>query len=174
MRSDRKIPGTTRVRDVALLLPGAAPLLAAYGLHCSNCRFGGQESLEEGCRLHGFSAEEIDNLLNDLSTLLHQLPKLPPTLTITNSAARALEAAVREQGERDGVLCAELDDDGRFCLTLAREPPPGAKKFSCSKSSVRIVASHLIFRRIGGAIIDEREGRFTLTMPERENGEFTS
>lgn len=174
MRSDRKIPGTTRVRDVALLLPGAAPLLAAYGLHCSNCRFGGQESLEEGCRLHGFSTEEVDDLLNDLSTLLQQLPKLPSTLTITDSAARALEAATREQGERDCVLCAELDDDGRFCLALTRKAPPGARKFSCGKSPVRIVASPLMFRRIGGAIIDEREGRFTLAMPKQENGGIIS
>ncbi len=171
MRNSGKIPGTMRVRDVVALLPGAATLLAEYGLPCSGCLFGGQESLEEGCRLHGFSTEKVDDLLSDLSALFQSLPPSPSTLTITNDAARALEATMTSQGGRKNILCVGLDDDGRFCLTSLRRAPPDAMELSHGKtSSVRIVTIPLLLHRIGGATLDYREGRFTLDLPKQVEG----
>lgn len=45
----------------------AAAILFESGLHCIGCPMTAQESLEEGCRAHGFSEEKIEELVDKLN-----------------------------------------------------------------------------------------------------------
>ena len=65
----RPIHGAMRITDLIALFPGAESILMLYGLSCAGCIVGGQESLDDGCRAHGFDDELIAALLEDLNRL---------------------------------------------------------------------------------------------------------
>lgn len=163
--SNLRIHRDMRVGEVVVLLPEAGNLLAEYGLHCSGCVMGGMETLEDGCRIHGFSQEDTEDLLADLNTLL-QLPlHRPQKLTITERAAYALGKILVENKKRGHYVCVGLDDAGKFFLEFSRKLPSNtAVFFHRSVPSVRVFALPLTLRRIGGATIDYCDGRFKLDM----------
>lgn len=157
------------VSEVLMLCPTADTVLAEYGIHCTGCSYGGMETMEEGVRLHGFDEGELEELLDDLTTLLRRQPKRPETLAVTAPAAKALkEIAKKEEREGEGLLVT-LDEHGSFCLEFRREPAAGERTFTNREEpDVRVMASPLTLRRIGGSTIDYREGRFKLDLPESE------
>ena len=63
------IHGAMRIADLIEIFPGAESILLLYGLSCVGCIVGGQESVEDGCRAHGFDDELIAALLEDLNRL---------------------------------------------------------------------------------------------------------
>lgn len=154
------------VGDVVALLPEAENLLAEYGLHCAGCAMGGMETLEDGCRIHGFSQESTEDLLTDLNTLLTKQPRLSQKITVTDAAACVLGEMVKKEKKQGYCLCVGLDEEGKFFLEFLRKAPEGAKVFPhATISAVRIAALPLTLYRIGGATIDYRDGRFKLDIP---------
>ncbi|MFA6039574.1 MAG: hypothetical protein WCV62_04725 [Candidatus Peribacteraceae bacterium] len=155
-----------RVADVTALLPDAAKLMAEYGIQCAGCSLAGSETLEEGCRLHGFTEEDITELVSDLNSLLDGLPPRPPVLTITRSAAKALERVAGEEGKKP-LLLVTVDGRGGFCMEFMEGAADGLHTFRhADNPEVLIAASDLTLRRTGGATIDYREGRFKLDLAE--------
>jgi hybrid cluster-associated redox disulfide protein len=164
-----RISGTMRVADVLALLPDAETLLTEYGIRCAGCSIGGVESLEEGCRLHGFEDSDIRELVEDLNTLLEREPARPQTLTLTLSAAKAIKEIMKAEGRTDEALLVTSDGAGSFCLEFQKEPGAGIRTFTHKdEPAVRIVASPLTLRRLGGSTIDYREKRFKLDLPEEK------
>ena len=49
-----------------------AAALTEAGMHCFGCSAGGFESLEMGCKAHGFSGKYISNLLSKLNKILEK------------------------------------------------------------------------------------------------------
>ena len=47
--------------------PEVAQILFEAGMGCIGCAMAQQETIEEGCRGHGFSDEEIDELVEKLN-----------------------------------------------------------------------------------------------------------
>ena len=45
----------------------AVEILFSMGMHCVGCPMSSQESLEEGCKAHGMSDKEIDELVEKLN-----------------------------------------------------------------------------------------------------------
>lgn len=163
-----RIQRDMRVGEVVTLLPEAERLLAEYGLHCTGCVMGGRETIEDGCRIHGFSQEDTDNLLTDLNTLLKEQSHLAQKITVTDAAASILVRMMRTEKKQGHCLCVGLDEGGRFFLEFLPKTPRGAKVFShATVSAVRVAVPPLTLHRIGGATIDYRDGRFTLDVPER-------
>ncbi len=153
--------------DILSICPGAEEVLFAYGISCAGCSLGGMESLEEGCRLHGLQSEEIAELLQTLNAMLMEKPHLPQTLTITSAAAKGIRKIAKEEGKGKQSLVVTADGKGGFCMEFQDDLPIGHKEFSHSdEPDVRVFASALTLRRIGGATIDFREGRFKLDLPE--------
>lgn len=155
-----------RVADLIALVPQAERVLAEYGLHCVHCSIGGLEMLGDGCRLHGFGDEEIAELVDDLNALLKEMPARPATLTVTASAARAIGDVREDEGKESRMLVVTTDGQGGFCLEFADEAPQDHRAFAADEGDVTVLASPLTLRRIGGAVIDYREGRFKLDLPE--------
>lgn len=46
-----------------------ASVLSEAGLHCVGCAMARGESLEEGCKAHGFPDEKIDEIVEKLNAL---------------------------------------------------------------------------------------------------------
>jgi len=48
----------------------AAELLAEYGLHCLSCFASQFDTLEQGAIVHGFSEEEVEEMINEINKQL--------------------------------------------------------------------------------------------------------
>lgn len=156
-----------RVREILTLLPSAEPLLAEYGLHCVGCAGSDYETLEEGYLSHGFSEDKLDDLVTDLNGLLAKTPARPQTIDVTETAARALASLLESENQSDHILVVGLDDSGNFCLDVLPDVTDDHLLFGhAAVPSLKLAASPLTLKRIGGATIDHREGRFKLDLPE--------
>lgn len=155
-----------RVSEIVALVPESEPLLAEYGLSCFSCSANAYETLEEGCASHGFADEDINDLTADLNILLSQRPERPQTLMLTKDAAVQLREILIGQGTLEKGLTVGLDENGGFCMESS-DMPHDAKTFTNREvPDMRIHATTLTLKRIGGATIDFREGRFKLDLPE--------
>ena len=151
------------------MLPEAKSVLAEYGLHCFSCAGSEFENLDEGCRGHGFSDEEIDELVDDLNQMLRDLPARPETLIVMEDAARAIKKVADDEGQKHAILAVIADASGGFCMEFrsSAESKSDEKVFvHTAVPEVHVIASPLTLKRIGGATIDFREGRFKLDLPE--------
>jgi len=156
-----------RVRDIQMILPAAEECMAQYGLHCAGCGVGGEESLEEGCRMHGMSEADIDDLVTDLNILLSEKPARPRTLTLTESAAHGLKNIMDTEQKQGWVLMVGLDESGGFSMEFREKPDTTDHLFkNDAVPEVQLSASDLTLAGIGGATIDLRDGRFKLDLPE--------
>ena len=156
-----------RVGEIIALFPNAANIMTEYGMHCSSCSIGAVETLEEGCQIHGFSEEVLDELLDDINTALVEAPQRDHVITITPSAANGVKKIADAEGIETAVLHVIVDGSGGFCLEFSEQEIEGGESFSCEEvPEVKVSASPLVLNRIGGAVIDERDGRFKLDLPD--------
>lgn len=47
--------------------PKATEILQKYGLHCMGCMMAKVESVEQGCKMHGMSDEQIDQMIEEIN-----------------------------------------------------------------------------------------------------------
>jgi hybrid cluster-associated redox disulfide protein len=153
--------------DIIAVLPQAESVLGEYGLHCFQCSAGAFETLEEGCRSHGFADEAIEELIDDLNALIRDLPVHPASITVTEAAVGALRTIASEQKQKHIRLEVVPDGQGGFCLEFlekATKEKPVWK--DGGKPPVSVFVSPLVMLRVGGAVIDLREGRLKLDLRE--------
>lgn len=62
-----KITKDMTIGDVVSEHPEAAQVLMSYGLHCIGCHVAANESLEDGCKAHGLSDEDIDKMVKEIN-----------------------------------------------------------------------------------------------------------
>ena len=67
MSKARKYHPGTLIAEIVRRHPEGAEILMRYGLGCVHCPMAQQETLEQGARLHGLSAKEIERILNELN-----------------------------------------------------------------------------------------------------------
>lgn len=158
------------VLEIAELHPRAGDILAAYGLHCIGCAYSEVETLEEGAIAHGLTDDDISNILIDLEDLLKEDRLRPKTLTITESAARALEAIALQEKKEGWLLRVTTDDTGGFCMEFVESKERDDATFGNSQiPHLSVIASTETLDRIGGSTIDYREGRFKLDLLEKKS-----
>lgn len=153
------------VRDIVALVPGGADIMAEYGLHCFSCSIGGAESLEDGVAMHGWKEETLEMLLADLNDAFEAQPERPQNLSITLEAARAIRVIAEKEEKVGWALTVVLDESGGFCMEFRKVVGEGDLAFThADEPDVYIAASPLTLRRIGGATVDFRDGRFKLDL----------
>ncbi len=62
-----KINRKTKMSEILESKPDAVEILFKEGLSCVGCPMTMQETLEQGCKVHGFSDEQIDKLVEKLN-----------------------------------------------------------------------------------------------------------
>jgi hybrid cluster-associated redox disulfide protein len=167
-----KIPRIHRwmnVLELAELHPRAGDILAAYGLHCIGCAYSEVETLEEGALAHGLTDDDISNILIDLEELLTDDAQKPQTITITEPAARALVTIAQNEGKEEWKLRVTTDETGSFCMEFVESTNEDDAFFGHpSVPNLTLVASKDALGRIGGSVIDHREGRFKLDLAKNK------
>lgn len=69
----------TVLGDIISSNPEIVPLLAQAGLHCIGCHVSAYESIEDGCKAHGMTDKQIDDLVeqaNKHSKKYDEMPKV--------------------------------------------------------------------------------------------------
>tara|TARA_Y100000034_G_scaffold136851_1_gene216380 strand:+ start:4147 stop:4374 length:228 start_codon:yes stop_codon:yes gene_type:complete len=66
----KKITKDTIIGDIVKNHPEAIEVMLSYGLHCIGCSVQYWETIEGGCKGHGFEEEKIDNLIKDLNNAI--------------------------------------------------------------------------------------------------------
>lgn len=154
------------IADIVAFCPEAKNILAEYGLHCFHCTGADTERLGDGCKTHGFDDAEIDALVQDLNEMIEHMPSRPQTLTVTASAARAIADIAKNEGRTGEGLAVIVDSSGGFCMEFRPDPASDEITFRNDEvPDVRILASVMTLKRIGGSTIDYREERFKLDLP---------
>ena len=156
-----------RVEEMLRLLPSAEQLLARYGLSCADCALHSFETLEEGCRLHGFEESDIEDLVTDLNAMLQERPVHPPLLHVSKDAAEALLGIMETEKKMGSFLRVCFEKEGGFSLEFSSEAPVSDDKifFHEDVPAVQVVASGSTLLTIGGGTISLRNGRFALDLP---------
>lgn len=158
------------IADVVALFPGAEKILATWGLHCVGCGGMAFETISNGVRSHGYTDDDVAELVDDLNRGLAEEPDRPRELTITKSAAEGFWRIAEQEGKTDHVLMVTVDGTGGFCMEFTKEKPEDA--LECTNAEVphmKIFAPFLALKRIGGSTVDYRDERFKLDLPEAEN-----
>lgn len=55
------------ISEITEKSPKAVELLGMYGLHCTNCFFNAQDTVENGAKMHGMSDEDIDSMIEEIN-----------------------------------------------------------------------------------------------------------
>lgn len=62
---DARVSKEMVIADMLQVDPGIAPILMASGMHCIGCPSAQGETLEEAAVVHGLSADELTDRVND-------------------------------------------------------------------------------------------------------------
>lgn len=158
------------IADIVTLFPGAESILAQWGLHCVGCGGMALETLSAGVKSHGYTDDDVAELVDDLNRALAEEPERPLTLTITKEAAEGFWEIAEQEGKLDYVLMVTVDGSGGFCMEFQEKKPEDA--LECTHPDVpalKIFAPLLALKRIGGSTIDRRDGRFKLDLTQEKS-----
>lgn len=66
------ITGDMTIEEIMEVHPLAADVLAEWGLGCAMCNIGAIETLEEGAMAHGFTPDEIEDIITELNETMEK------------------------------------------------------------------------------------------------------
>jgi len=70
MTNTKNITKNSNIKDVLDKHPKTAEVFLAFGLHCVGCMASGFDTIEQGAKIHGFSDDDIKDLLDELNKML--------------------------------------------------------------------------------------------------------
>jgi hybrid cluster-associated redox disulfide protein len=62
-----KITKDMKLGEIVEKFPNTVQVMLEHGLHCVGCHVAAYETLEQGCKAHGMSDEEIEGLLKKMN-----------------------------------------------------------------------------------------------------------
>jgi hybrid cluster-associated redox disulfide protein len=65
-----KITKENNIAELVAKYPDVAEVLLDYGLHCVGCFANAFDNIETGAKIHGFSDEEIDEMVQRINELI--------------------------------------------------------------------------------------------------------
>ena len=69
-KTENKITRQTTMGEIVSKYPETVELIQSKGLHCVGCHISPYETLEQGCRGHGWPDEIIDSMIRELNELI--------------------------------------------------------------------------------------------------------
>ena len=56
--------------EILTAVPESGMIMAKYGLHCIGCAFAYEETVEEGCKAHGFEDKTVDKMIKEINDFI--------------------------------------------------------------------------------------------------------
>lgn len=99
---DQKITKEMTIEEIFARFPQKSQKLAqemtSNGLHCVGCGASVWETLEAGMLSHGFSLEDVDEMVDNLNAILAEEAD-PTTICLTKRAAEKYRQILKEEGK---------------------------------------------------------------------------
>ena len=158
------------VGEVVSLFPGAADILMGYGLHCVGCHANAFETVEQGVLGHGYTMEEVEELIEDLNEAWQdsQDDASPKTLhkesenmeiSITDFALEKIQS-IAELENKAGyplrVAARKVGPQLKYSLDFVEPQSTSAtdKGFSFQNGKVNVVIDKNLYSDLNGLEID--------------------
>lgn len=159
----RSITHSWNIAEIVRQYPETSEVFTEWQLHCFGCEIGAVENVHDGCLTHGFSEDEIALVVKDLNEAIRAVKPRPNNLTITKEAAREVQNIAKREKTSGQGLSVVSNADGSFAMEFRKRKRKGEKEFRSSDiPTVRLYATPATLKRVGGAVIAFREGRFKL------------
>ncbi|MBW3014984.1 DUF1858 domain-containing protein [Candidatus Woesearchaeota archaeon] len=69
---EKKITRKSTLGEAIVACPEAGKIMFEYGLHCIGCHIAATESIEDGCKVHGLSDEQIDEMVERINKAIEK------------------------------------------------------------------------------------------------------
>jgi len=134
--------------------PEAGPVLGKAGLHCVGCHVSAYESLEDGCRAHGMSDEDIKNVVKEVNAKIKEVD-LEKEVSFTKGAVLEIK---KRKGKEKYVRIVPVFDGYDFDSTSDKE-----KDDAFLDKEIGVIADKRIQRFLKGVTVDysKKEKDFT-------------
>ena len=109
-----KVEKTMIIGEIVSMFPEAAEVIQGYGVHCVGCHANAYETLEQGILGHGFSEDELQDLVDELNEYIEDINanggdphKLPPEadafeIHLTDNAKKQILSVIKKD-KKEGV-----------------------------------------------------------------------
>ena len=134
--------------------PEVAPVLSKAGLHCVGCHVSEYESVEDGCRAHGLSDEQIENIVKEANAKITEFDAMED-VSFTKKATLELE---KRKGKEKYVKIMPVFDGFDFEATSEKEEDE-----IILNKELSLIGDKKIQRFLKGVVVDfsEKESDFT-------------
>ncbi|NMA44502.1 MAG: DUF1858 domain-containing protein [Candidatus Diapherotrites archaeon] len=128
--------------------PEVVPLLAQAGLHCIGCHVSAYESLEDGCKSHGLSEKEINDLVDRANQVIDKYDNLEK-ISFTKKAIVELNERMKKSKTPFVRIVAKFG--GEFDFEVAKEINVGEIEV---KREISVLMEPRVERILRGVEID--------------------
>ncbi len=111
----------TVLGDIISSNPEIIPLLAQAGLHCIGCHVSAYESIEDGCKTHGMTDKQIDDLIVEANKRAKEYDGMPK-IALTKSAVLELKKRVTSSKAKYAKIFQVYGGDFDFDAVNEKEP----------------------------------------------------
>jgi hybrid cluster-associated redox disulfide protein len=153
--AEKKLIGIKKTDTLGSVIesyPEIAPVLAQAGLHCIGCHVSAYESIEEGCRAHGMSKKDVDDLVKNANKRIGEYEKLPK-VTFTEKSVFELDKRLSKPKKKFARL-VQVFGEFDFEAMDKKEKEDIVIEASAGKKSVNILAAPKVERMLRGVRID--------------------
>lgn len=161
------------IGEIVGMFPEATDIMLSYGLHCVGCHVNMYETLEQGMMGHGFTEEQLNDLLEELNDCWDEVygegskkeKKIHPDAdkmdcTVTPIAIEKIISVAASEKKDDWPLRIKAkpgpQDKVRFGMDFEKESSGDdvVLKKKDGKNEVTIILSKLNYDKLNGITID--------------------
>ncbi len=134
--------------DIISSNPEVVPVLAQAGLHCIGCHVSTHESIEDGCKAHGFNDKQIDELVEKSNVRIKEYDTMQK-ISFTNNAIKELDKRMKKSSSYFARIVPKFG--GEFDFEVSKEKMLGEIEV---KDKISVLMEPRIERMLRGVKID--------------------
>lgn len=154
------ITANMSVSAITDLFPGAADIMAEYGLHCYSCDIGGVETLAEGLAMHGLDNDMLQALLVDLNTEYAKQVQRPKQIMLTDSALEQLQSIIQSTATASEYITISHSTAAGLQLEFLPAPREGDVVHFYIDYGIHFCIDTVTQQQLGGSTVDYRNNTF--------------
>lgn len=123
------------IADVMRLVPKAADIMMAYGLHCTSCSVNAFEPIKGGAMGHGMSEDDANSMLKEINEAAGEIIKAPEDgIYITEAAANKVKEFAKAENKEGYGLRIRAESKGAglepvYAMDFEKKSKKGDKKY---------------------------------------------
>lgn len=141
--------------------PSVATVMLEHGLGCVGCPSKASESIEAGCKMHGFDDAAVNELIDEINKSIQEQQNKPDKITLTDSAAEEIKRLLKDEKPGMGLKVSVLPGCSGFNYELGLGPKEDLD-VELSDKGVKIFIGKKALQLLKGSEIDYSEEGFRI------------